>query len=324
MANESKTVIHVQRGNDVAVLDPAMFESFKFRDGDKLSVTPSDPKELPVTWGNVNIKVSDDISVRVPEVWETFDFKGYRIPAHLILLTGAGPETFDGIGSLHIGNYDRAIGLYPDMTILDLGCGIGRDAFQLFDFLSDKGRYIGVDVTGDSIRWCRENITPRHHNFTFFHSNAFNELYNPHGTKPSAEISLPAEDNSVDRIVLSSVFTHVLEEEVFHYMSEFRRVLRKDGLVYANFFLYSEDAIAAANEKGTTAWKATFQSHFGNGVYGNDPVFPRGAVAYSESAMMGLIERSGLRLVRPFLKGSWSGLHEVCDDGQDAAILARA
>jgi hypothetical protein len=92
-------------------------------------------------------------------------------------------------------------------------------------------------------------------------------------------------------------------------------------LVYANFFLYSPEAIAAAQEKGNTPWRATFSHHYGNGVYGNDPTYPRGAVAFGDATMRRLIDKAGLRLIRPFLKGWWSGLHENPEDGQDAAIV---
>ena len=34
-----------------------------------------------------------------------------------------------------------------------------------------------------------------------------------------------------------------------------------------------------------------------------------------------MIDLAGLRLERPYLKGWWSGLHAVPDDGQEVAIL---
>ena len=107
-------------------------------------------------------------------------------------------------------------------------------------------------------------------------------------------------------------------------MKEFRRVLKPSGLVYASSFLYSQEAIAAAQLKGNTPWKATFARELGEGVYGNDPGYPRGAVAFTDGAMRRMIDAAGLRLVRPYLKGWWSGLHDQPEDGQDVAILARA
>jgi hypothetical protein len=114
-------------------------------------------------------------------------------------------------------------------------------------------------------------VPDQHHaeapQFHLHHFDAENELYNPYGTKKSMDFRLPAEDESVDRIVLASVFTHLLGSEVLHFLTEFRRVLKPSGLIYASFFLYSQEAIAAAQIKGNTPWKATFAHPLGDGAY---------------------------------------------------------
>ena len=40
-------------------------------------------------------------------------------------------------------------------------------------------------------------------------------------------------------------------------------------------------------------------------------------------AMQWIIKRARLQLKKPYLKGWWSGLHAVPEDGQEVAILAR-
>ena len=322
---EERLLIVVTRGDRTWSIDPDVFETFGFRHGDKLHATPPEQAaKLPTTWGDLNIPVAPGRAIRMPSRYEFFEFKGFHIPAHLIALTGAGPETFDLIGRRHIELYNRFCGISAEMTVLDVGCGIGRVAFQLLDVLSAGGKYIGIDVTRDSVLWCQENITARHPNFQFHHFDAVNELYNPHGKYTSLEFTLPMPDQSVDRIFLASVFTHLLENEVLHYMSEFARVLKPDGQVYATFFLHTPEALAAARHNGTTPWQAKFDIPLSDGVYANDPVYPRGAVAFTDAAMRRLIGKAGLCLVQPYLKGSWSGLHDNPDDGQDVAILARA
>jgi ubiquinone/menaquinone biosynthesis C-methylase UbiE len=317
--------IRIQRDDRVWCITPDLFEHFCFRTGDLLRVEPPDAAAaLPVTWGDVNILVRPGEAIRVPPRYDFASFRGFSIPTHLVALTGAGPETLDLLGRRHVELYDRFMGLHPDMTVLEVGCGIGRDAFQLLDFLGAAGRYIGVDVTRDSIVWCQNNITSKHPNFQFYHFDAENELYNPHGSKTSMDFALPVADGSVDRVVLASVFTHLFEEEVLHYLHEFARILKPDGQVYASFFLRTPEALAAASTQGTTPWKATFAHPLSDGVFGNDPAYPRGAVAFTDEAMRRVISKSGLRLVRPYLKGAWSGLHAEPDDGQDVAILARA
>jgi SAM-dependent methyltransferase len=317
--------IKITRGDRSWVIDPAIFETFGFQDGDELEVTPpAEAAKLPTTWGDINIALTSGHAIRVPSRYEFFAFNGFLIPEHLITLTGSGPEMFEVLGRRHIELYNKFCGLGKDMTLLEIGCGIGRDALQLIGFLSERGRYVGIDVTRDSILWCKHNITARHPNFSFHHFDAQNELYNPHGRYSSMEFRLPVANASVDRIFLASVFTHLLEEEVLHYMTEFARVLKPDGQAYAMFFLHTPEALEAAKTKGTTPWQARFDIPLSDGVYANDPVYPRGAVAFTDAVMRRLIAKAGLRLVRPYLKGSWSGLHAEADDGQDVAILTRA
>jgi SAM-dependent methyltransferase len=323
---QERVHIEITRDEWRRSIAPKAFDRFDFHDGDQLAVRiPEAAKPLPVVWGDTCVPVAPGKAIRVPATYKLAEFKGFRIPHHLVALTGAGPETLEPFGQAHIEKYRKYLGLFPEMTLMDLGCGIGRDAFQLLDYLQGPGQYIGVDVTRDSIVWCRKAITPKHPRFTFHHFDAYSELYNPFGGKTTMDCRLPAQDGTVDRIVLASVFTHLLEDEVLHYLREFRRVLKPGGMVYASFFLYTPEALEAAKSGGNTAWKATFECALGDGVYGNDPAYPRGAVAYTDAAMQRMLGAAGLRLARPYLKGWWSGLHgDQAEDGQDAAILVRA
>lgn len=300
------------------------FEGLQLSEGDKLSVQPAEAAALlPLTWGDRIVPVSPGHTIRVPEEWHTYQYREFCIPSHLISLTGAGPETLDFIGQAHLRNYEKQMGLPPDMFFVDVGCGIGRDAFALMDRLGPAGRYLGVDVTHDSIQWCRQNITPRDTRFHFHHVDARNELYNPLGESLTTDFKLPVEDAIVDRIGLASVFTHLLEDEVVHYMREFRRVLKPGGLVHASFFLHSPEVIEAARTKATTPWDAAFDIELGPGVYANDPVYPRGAVAYTDEAMQRMLKASSLTMQRDYVKGDWSGLHgDQAEEGQDAVILS--
>ncbi len=314
--------IRVDRGPFHWHLAPEAFTGFAFADGDVLRVLPDhEVPKLPHIWGDHCIPLADGGSIRVPATYRFHPYKGYRIPAHLIALTGGPAEQLEETGAAHIRLFKQHVGIEAGMRVVDVGCGIGRDAFQLFDILGPDGAYVGIDVTPDSIRWCSANITVRDPRFTFHHADAHNELYNPFGRGTSMDFALPVADGSMDRIFLSSVFTHLLEDEILHYMREFKRVLKPGGLVYASFFLHTAEALEAAKTKGNTAWVAKFDIPLSDGFFANDPDFPRGAVALTDTAARRLIAAAGLRLDRPYLKGWWSGLHETPDDGQDVMIL---
>lgn len=57
--------------------------------------------------------------------------------------------------------------LRPNEKILDMGCGIGRMAVQLTQYLTTEGRYEGLDIFPEAIRWCTKHITPQYPNFRF-------------------------------------------------------------------------------------------------------------------------------------------------------------
>jgi ubiquinone/menaquinone biosynthesis C-methylase UbiE len=316
--------VRVSRGDDHRDIQPSAFSTFAFQSGDALRVLPEDKAaNLPKSWADTCIEIAPGHSIRVPPKFDFFDYRGFRIPEHLVALTGAGSATFEAVGRAHIEHFQRFVGIVPGMTVLEMGCGIGRDAFQMFDLLGSAGRYVGIDVTQDSIQWCQRNITPRHPNFTFDHFDAYSELYNPFGRKRTTDFTIPVPDGSIDRVVLTSVFTHMLEDEVLHYMREFRRVLKSDGSVYANFFVISDAVLEAARRTNNTPFAKDF-AHYGNGRYGADPAHPRGAVGYTNEALHRMMSDAGLKATS-YVKGWWSGFYgDAAEDGQDALILARS
>jgi SAM-dependent methyltransferase len=254
---------------------------------------------------------------------DSFEFRGYHIPVRLCLLTGGGPETFESISNAHLHNINAACGLREGLHVLEIGCGIGRDAIPLTDVIGSRGRYIGTDVIADSIRWCTENISVRHPNFSFVHQDVRDDLHNPGGVVDVLESRLPAVDEWADLIVLQSVFTHMLRDTVSHYLHEFARVLRPNGLVYATVFLVDEETLKSARRTNLTEWNLRFEHSSGNGVYINDPKHPTGAVAYREDVLAEVVADAGLELVGPIRRGAWSGAHSLVVGGQDVLVLRR-
>jgi hypothetical protein len=46
----------------------------------------------------------------------------------------------------------------PSSHILDIGCGIGRLAIAMPDFLDANGGYEGFDIVPEGIEWCKQHI----------------------------------------------------------------------------------------------------------------------------------------------------------------------
>ncbi|MBB3542449.1 class I SAM-dependent methyltransferase [Rhizobium sp. BK399] len=251
----------------------------------------------------------------------TYTFQGYDIPIDLIMMTGGGTETFDVISAVHMHNLRRWIGLDSNHTLVEIGCGIGRDAIPLTEILTD-GKYVGIDIIGRSIEWCKLHISPRHPNFQFYHFDVKDQIHNPPGVTATADIRLPVDDQSVDRIVLFSVFTHMLRGDIEHYLREFRRVLRPNGLVYATTFLFDDEVLASARATNLTPHDLRFEHLVEPGCRINDLTHPLSAVAFTTEAWDGMVERSGLKYAQRVLRGSWSGLFPEPNDGQDSLVLA--
>lgn len=254
---------------------------------------------------------------------KTHGFMGYDIPIDLMLMTGGGPASFDEVSSFHISTLKKWIGLDSSHTVLEIGCGIGRDAIPLTQILTD-GRYVGIDIIKRSIDWCTGNIATRHSNFSFYHYDVEDELHNGGGTTRTQDITVPMEDASVDRIFLFSVFTHLLQPEIEHYLREFRRVLKPGGLVYATTFIYDDAILTSARETALTPFDLRFEHEISPGCRINDVAHPLGAVAYKQAIWDSMVEKCGLRYVKPMLHGGWSGFYDDAADGQDVALLSIA
>ena len=153
-----------------------------------------------------------------------------------------GHSDFAATGDEFLGHFIGLGGLQPSEAVLDVGCGIGRMALPLTGYLSQAGRYDGFDIVRANVGWCRRAITPRFPNFRFRHADVFNREYNPLGKLRGRDYRFPYPDRSFDFAVLTSVFTHLLPDEVAHYLAELGRVLRPGGRCLATVYLLNEES----------------------------------------------------------------------------------
>lgn len=146
---------------------------------------------------------------------------------------------FQELGAGLIGEMIRDGLILPNYSVLDVGCGLGRLARALTQYLSPSGAYFGIDITKSSIDWCTDHYTG-YSNFQFIHADLFNTEYNPTGIARAADYRFPFEDNSFDFIFSTSLYTHLVLKDADNYLSEMARVLKPGGSMWNSFLLLDE------------------------------------------------------------------------------------
>lgn len=199
--------------------------------------------------------------------------------------------------------------------ILEIGCGSGRNALALvtYDVI-----YHGIDIHKPYISWCIDNIASQNPNFHFQHADIYNGFYNTGAEARATDFRFPFPDASFDLIFLTSVFTHMLEADAIHYISEISRLLVRDGAVYATFFLINDEsnALVAAGKSNQNMQPFAGRS---KAVLRHSP---EAAIGLDEAAILDAMKRSRLD-AKPPAYGSWCG-RAVHFDYQDVIFAVRS
>ncbi|MHB1423546.1 MAG: class I SAM-dependent methyltransferase [Gemmataceae bacterium] len=111
------------------------------------------------------------------------------------------------------------LGLAPEAKVLDVGCGTGLLTAALDDFLSERGLYVGADISPEAIAFCRARF--QRANFAFHVSEM---------TK------LPSLKEHFDFIVFFSVFTHTYPRETALLLHQASGLLAEGGVIFADVF----------------------------------------------------------------------------------------
>jgi len=231
----------------------------------------------------------------------SINFKFEKKPPSLHEPIYTGPD-FKKSGEKFCNEYIVKLGgLKPNHKVLDIGCSIGRLAMPLTKFLNNSGRYFGLDIVPEAIKWCSENITPKYPNFHFILSDNKSMRYNPKGKIKNSKYKFPFDGHYFDFIILSSVFTHMLPDDMENYFSEISRVLKIQSKCLITFFLLNEESLQLIDSNKS---KLPFVYQL-NEFRTTNKEFPEAAIAYDENFIKKLFKKNGLDIIKPIFYGGW-------------------
>lgn len=191
--------------------------------------------------------------------------------------------------------------VHPGAAILDVGSGIGEKAAALTRYLNEKGSYEGIEIVKMGVDWCRTNVTSRFTNFRFQRIDVYNKYYNPRGKTQARDYRFPCESGRFDLVIVNSVFTHMLPDEVENYLGQIARVLRPGGRCIATYFLLEPESLSLIEEG-----RSVYNFKFDCGQYRTTSLrAPEEAIALDREYVLDLYRASGLDIVQPIRYGAW-------------------
>ncbi len=229
-----------------------------------------------------------------------------------------GEGDFDQIGNEFKTHFIELAGLQPSHSILDVGSGVGRMALPLTPYINEAGAYHGIDIVKKGVDWCSRHISNRFSNFHFQHIDVINGNYNKKGKVRAEDFVFPFGDSCFDRVVLVSVFTHMLEDEVRNYLKEIARVLKPGGRCLCTAFLLNEESRRMIS-LGMSSQNFHTKDQTTAIVYDKNP---EAAIAFDEQRFIQIMSESGLKIFPPVHYGSWSGRADYLSY-QDSLIMAK-
>lgn len=244
-----------------------------------------------------------------------------RIPPKALLddyaMTAEGfPTSAEGYVRLIIQGRCR---LTPSESVLDLGCGPGPTAIVLADYLSDEGRYEGIDIMPSVIEFCAAAYADKP-NFGFQLADIHSSHYNPGGRQSASNFVFPYDDASFDFIFSASLFTHLLPEEVENYCREMARVLKPGGRCMTTAFLLNEES-RATMQRDDLPVAYRFNHGSGTARYLNADNVAQ-AVAHDEAWMRRTFLASDMR-ISELTFGTWAGQPDLLGALQDLIVAIR-
>ncbi|MEO0976121.1 MAG: class I SAM-dependent methyltransferase [Pseudomonadota bacterium] len=215
-----------------------------------------------------------------------------------------GDGDYLAIGTEFLGHFIELGGLHEHERVLDIGCGIGRMAVPLTQYLDpEKGMYTGLDPAPAGIQWSAQHIGAVYPNFRFMHLDIANDLYNPKGRIRGRELLLPFENNAFDFAIMTSVVTHLPADEIEPYFREISRLLEPGGRLFLSAFVMEPESQRGAAELTP---RIRFHRTAEGPSWHADAKAPLAAVAFDDGFLDTTLHAAGFDIALKKL-GHWRG-----------------
>jgi SAM-dependent methyltransferase len=233
-------------------------------------------------------------------------------------LHNVGGGDFDRMGRVLLSQLREYAALSPDSPVLDIGCGTGRLAMPLAEFLAPNTAYTGFDISAGAIRTCQGRIGRAHPNFTFLQADIQNREYNPGGAIAEEAYGFPLDTATVEVVAAFSVFSHMTLPSIRRYLAEAARVLRPGGRFAFTAYVLTPERVAAIGQgegaRPFLPWR--------DGSMVVDLRSPERAIAHPLAGFEAAIAAAGLRCPDGYRPGQWLG-PAAYEGGQDLFVVVK-
>jgi len=147
-------------------------------------------------------------------VWNSLS--GSKEDAYLYVAGHTDEDKFHADAEDTVDVLRETVGIKPDDTVLEIGCGVGRVGRVLSPFVKE---WIGCDVSANMLRLAGRRLLG---------------LENVRLQEISGYDLTPLADASVDVVYTTVVFMHLEEWDRYGYVLEAMRVLREGGRFYCD------------------------------------------------------------------------------------------
>ncbi len=205
-------------------------------------------------------------------------------------------------------------------TVLDLGCGTGRDVYIVAKLVGPEGRVIGIDMTEEQLAVARRHVDSQMRRFGFEEPNVD---FRPGYIEDLR--SLGVEDESIDVVISNCVIN--LSPDKRRVFSEIFRVLRPGGeLLFSDVFTdrrvptdVARDPVLLGECLGGALYTEDFRRLLVELGYPDPRVLASRRISLDDpkvATMAGMIAFSS-RTIRAF---KLEGLEDQCEDYGQVAI----